>query len=206
MSSGRSDSALEEIARRLRVRLGIETHSLVDLMTVILKLREHFPRFSYLRCPDEELPDCEAQWDEGKFLIRLRESVFRAMQRQENRARWTVSHEIGHFVLGHHGIRNRSVHNRKVEYYAYEILREEDEAKRFAAIFLAPAYLIKDNETASEISKRFGLSLESATIRRYEVDELARRAAGKPRPLPAGAIDFLVEARNRGYKVKAKLD
>ncbi|TNC12672.1 ImmA/IrrE family metallo-endopeptidase [Methylobacterium terricola] len=202
MARFRTNEELERLARETRVKLGLENQDRIDMMTVIQKLKAAYPGFQYAREPDEILPDAEAQWDSSKRVIRLRESVFRAMQRGEPRARMTTSHEIAHFLLGHEGIRNRSLVKTAAERFANEVKREESEARRLAPMLLAPSYLVKSEDTVDEISRRFGISLEAAAIRREEVSALERQASGDVRPLPQVVIDFLREAKRRGQTVR----
>lgn len=205
MSRYQTDEELEERARLMRRRLGLEQQARIDLMTVIQKLKSSHPGFEYLRVPDREMPDAEAQWDAARKTIRLRESVFEGMQAQHSRARMTAAHEIAHFELGHNGIRNRSLVKTAAERFAAEVKQEEHAARRFAAMLLAPAYLISPDYSVEEISSRFGMSLEAAAIRRQEVNELERRASGRPRELPSVVVDFLREARRRGHTIQTDL-
>ncbi|WP_238231929.1 ImmA/IrrE family metallo-endopeptidase [Methylobacterium thuringiense] len=205
MSRFRTDEELEDKARGLRRRLGLEHQQHIDMMTVLQKLKVENQSFGYLRVPDYQMPDAEGQWDSEKKTIRLRESVFQGMQAQHSRARMTVSHEIAHRELGHGGIRNRSLVKSASERFVSEVKREESEAKRFAARILAPAYLIQSSDTAEDIKSKFGLSLEAAAIRREEVNELDRRAAGRPKELPSVVVDFLREAKRRGHNIETDL-
>ena len=96
----------DEIAQRVRVLRGeidLQNQMRPDMMTVIERLTTSFRHFAYQQVPDSEMPDAEAQWDAGKGLLRMRESVVDAMQRGEPRARMTIANEIGHFAMRHPG-------------------------------------------------------------------------------------------------------
>lgn len=201
-----TDEEIEKRATSLRKALGIEGQLRPDMMTVIQKTKHSFKKFGYLRVPDDDMPDAEAQWDSDKGILSLRESVFRAMQRDEPRARMTVAHELGHFALKHEGVRNRSLEAGAAEKYLEWVRRDEREAKRFAAAFLAPADFIREDDTAEDIAERFGLSAQAAEIRKSEVEAMRRRAAGHSRDLPSAVLDFLREAQRRGLSVRTKLD
>lgn len=206
MSRLRTDEELEAEARGLRQQLGMEFETQLDLGCVLKKLAIIRPGFKYEQVADWQMTDAEAQWDSERQTIRLRESVFKGMQAQHPRARWTVAHEIGHFQLQHGGIRNRSLAKTAAEKFVSQVRHEESEAKRFASIFLAPAYLVGPEQLADDLRQTFGISLESAAIRRIEVNELIRRAEGKPRELPSVVVDFLREAKRRGQNVTVKID
>lgn len=201
-----TDEEIERRAAEFRKELGISSQLQPDMMTVIQKTKRIFKRFAYRRVSDREMPNEEAQWDSQAAEMRIRESVFRAMQRSEARARMTIAHELAHFVLKHSGVRNRSSQLNAAEKYLGPVKRDEREAKRFAAAFLAPAELIKDNDTVQEIAARFGISTQAAEIRLSEVKDMRRRAAGHTRDLPPTVIDFLSKAQRRGAIIKTKLD
>ncbi|WP_246529679.1 hypothetical protein [Microvirga zambiensis] len=76
-----------------------------------------------------------------------------------------------------------------------EARKEESEARRFAAMFLAPNHLLGSTDTVKEIVGRFGLSFEAAMIRKAEFDAFQRRASGQRHELPSIAVDFLKDAQ-----------
>ena len=201
-----TDEEMEDRARALRKSIGLENQAFLDMMTVIQKIKATYKRFGYLRVPDVKMPEAEGQWDADEGVIHLRESVFCGMQRREPRARWTVAHEIAHFALKHSGLRNRSTTETAAEKYVARVQREENEAQRFAAAFLAPRHLIKETGTAEEIAQRFGLSYQAAAIRKGEVEAMNRRARGQTRALPDVVVDYLKEAQRRGLKLRTDLD
>jgi Zn-dependent peptidase ImmA (M78 family) len=177
------------------------------MMTIISKLKALYPsQFDFKRIADTNLPDAEAQWDSLQNVLTMRESVFCAMQRGEPHARQTVAHEIGHFVLGHTGVRYRSDVKSTAEKIIPRIRHEESEARRFAPRLLAPASLIETSWTAEEIAERFGLSQRSAQIRVEEIGALYRRGSGETRRLPTVVVDFLREAKRRGATIRTDLD
>ena len=67
-----------------------------------------------------------------------RESVVGAMQRGEPRARMAIANEIGHFAMRHAGVRTRSTTQATAGRGLLEAKKEASEARRFAAMFLAP--------------------------------------------------------------------
>jgi Zn-dependent peptidase ImmA (M78 family) len=136
----RTDEELEEIVRRFLRRLGLESKIHPDMMTLIVKTKRAFPGFNYKRIPDSQMPNEEAQWNSQTLTFVMRESVFMAMQRGEPRARMTLAHELSHFLLGHNGIRNRSISPKAYEKRVRSVRTEETEAKRCAPIILAPEF------------------------------------------------------------------
>ncbi|MET4384289.1 hypothetical protein ABIB73_000024 [Bradyrhizobium sp. F1.4.3] len=201
----KTDEELEDIARTFLRKVGLEYQIKPDMMTIISKLKHVDPGFGYRRVPDEEMPDAEAQWYSDDIEISMRESVFVAMQRGEPRARMTVSHELSHYLLKHKGHLNRSPVKSAVEVSVKRIVSQESEARRLAPRILAPEHLIPEGASVEDIKTMFGLSHEAAVIRKEEIEATRRRRRGEKRPLPQSIIDYLKEAKRRGYPVRTDL-
>ncbi len=206
MALHKTDEQLEQVARTYLQRIGLEYQVRPDLMTMLVKTKHIDTQFNYARVPDEKLPAAEAEWDSAKICVRMRESVFVGMQRNEPRARMTVAHEIAHYVLGHKGVLNRKPGIRMSDIPIASIRREESEAKRTGAIILAPEYLIPVETSPEEIAAMFGLSTEAALYRYEEIARIRRRREGVQRPLPQSIVDYLREAKRRGYHVRTDVD
>jgi hypothetical protein len=201
-----TDEEIEQRVKVLRRELGLQNQSRPDMMVVIHKLTTSFRHFAYQRVPDSEMPDAEAQWDARKGVLRIRESAVGAMQRGEPRSRMAIANEIGHFAMRHSGVRNRSSTQTTAGRLVLEAKKEESEARRFAAMFLAPNDLLSASDTVEEIADRFGLSFEAAMIRKGEFAALQRRASGKRRELPSVVVDYLKDAQSRGAKLRTDLN
>ena len=201
----KTDEDLEAVARNFLRKIGLEYQIRPDMMTIISKLKHVVPSFSYRRMPDEEMPDAEARWSSENFELCMRESVFVGMQRGEPRARMTVAHELSHYLLEHKGDLNRSVVKSSAELSVQRIINQESEARRLAPIILAPEYLVPEGATVEEIVSKFGLSQQAAAIRKDEIEAIRRRRRGEPRPLPQSIVDYLKEAKRRGYPIRTDL-
>jgi hypothetical protein len=201
----KTNEDLEAVARNFLRKIGLEHQVRPDMMTVISKLKHVVPSFNYRRVPDEEMLDAEAHWNSEDFELSMRESVFVGMRRGEPRARMTVAHELSHYLLEHKGHLNRSVIKSSAELSVQRIINQESEARRLAPIILAPEYLIPDGSTVETIASTFGLSQQAAAIRREEVEGVRRRRRGEHRPLPQSIVDYLKEAKRRGYRVRTDL-
>jgi Zn-dependent peptidase ImmA (M78 family) len=186
-----SEEQIEEAARNLRIKLGIDQQTNPDMMTVIVKLKHLNAIKDYRRVPDEEMPDDLAAFDPDERVLRIRESTFLAMNGNNPRARFTIAHELGHMWLRHKRTRHRNISGREIEKIVPTIKRDEYEADRFAGSFLAPAHLADHRLTASQIAQRFIMSLKSAEIRKEELERQHRREQGIVRPLPEAFADFL---------------
>lgn len=98
----------------------------------------------------------------------------RASIREHGRKRFTVAHEIGHFVLPHHRLLKNMCRENAVDSYKPSLRQEELEANEFAGVFLLPANVIVNKWNLSEpslkeissIADEFETSL-TATARRF---------------------------------------
>lgn len=57
--------------------------------------------------------------------------------------------------------------------------------------------------TAEEIAETFDISLDAAIHRFRELEKLARMQTGAKRPLPASIVQYLSDARKKGFKVQS---
>ena len=201
-----TEEKLEKFALDWRQRLGMRFNRIPDIMTIIVKLKREFPSFNYRRVPDSEFPDKEAEWNSETRILSLRESVFTAMQRGEPRARLIVMEEIFHFLLGHQGIKNRAIRPNFKERTNGKTKREEWEARRAAAAFLALQIDVDPTWDAKRVSEEFRISLLAATLRVSELRDMRRRAMGHKRKLPPEVLQFLRNAKAQGTRIITDLD
>ena len=200
-----TDDEIEQRVRVLRREIGLHNHLRPDMVAVIQKLTASFRHFNYQRIPDSEMPDAEAQWDAGKGLLRMRESVVGAMQRGEPEPAWPSPMRLGTSPCSTWCSQQEPAPTTAVRPLV-KTKKEESEARRFAAMFLAPNYLLGSTDTVEDIVARFGMSFEAAMIRKGEFDAYQRRASGQRRELPSIVVDYLKEAQRRGVKLRTDLD
>jgi Zn-dependent peptidase ImmA (M78 family) len=208
------DEDIEQIARDARRVLGIEFVPRPDMVTAVFKAKYLGLIRNYARIPDAEMPNDLAAFDPDAGVLSLKESTFVAANEvladppERARARFTIAHEFGHVFLGHKRTRHRNISGRKIEQIAAPIIRDEADADRFAAAFLAPAHLIENPLllSARNVADRFGLGLTASTIRLETLQRIYRRAHGIPRPIPNSIYEFLADAAKRGEKVTSLED
>jgi len=201
----RTDESLEEIGRNFFRQIGLEYQVRPDLMTIITKLKHAVPSFNYCRVPDKDMPQAEAHWYSDDFILSMRESVFVGMQRGDARCRFTVFHELSHYLLEHKGYLNRGTQQFAKDISAPLVKHQESEANRLAPILMAPEYLVHEGATPEEISEKFGMSMPAAVLRKEEVERIHRRRRGETRPLPESVAEMLRQARASGMNIRTKL-
>ena len=119
------------------------------------------------------------------LLVTTERSAFVCVHEADhpNRQRFTMAHEIGHFVLRHQFVRGEHVHVDRGNFISQRGPRsatgvdpKEIEANQFAACLLMPADLVKQEVAAcggsplvdsqvSELASRFEVSEQAMTIR-----------------------------------------
>jgi Zn-dependent protease with chaperone function len=107
-------------------------------------------------------PGVEATCLPEKRLIYITASTYDSIVRNEDRARFTIFHELGHLLLAH----SRSFHrDTTLDFPIWE--NSEWQADQFAAELLMPLDVIraKNLTTAGELRKEFGVSHSAASIR-----------------------------------------
>lgn len=179
----------EQIARRLRQRLGIDHQTWIDPMTVLAKLVGLIPGFRFALVDAATLNGKLARWESAKKRILIREDVFYAAneRRQEGRPRYSIFHEVIHALEGHEGQFNRDTSRANIPSYARKLKELESSTDQVTAAFMAPRHLINPDATVEEIEFRFGLSRQAAKIRWEELH--GRSSAG--RRLPQHIRDLL---------------
>lgn len=200
MSDWYAKEEAKRLALQLRKKLGLESVRRLNMFVVLEKMAEAFRDFKYERVDDGQMRSGEGFYDSESLTIRFPARVFDALDR-DPRARFTVAHEIGHWVRAHDGPRFRNAQRKAYEQVKPNIRRDEREADEFAVQFLAPDHLVENCRTVSEIQRDFGLSLQAAEIRKEEVEAWVRRRTGQNRALPTNVINFLERARAKGHTI-----
>lgn len=205
MTEVRELDRYERAARAYRRELGLEHRSYMDPMTLLVKTKHADPSFDYCRVPDGALGPNDGSYDSERNTISLTESVFRGMNAGVPRARMTVAHELSHYRWQHKGTRHRSsAAVQAIEGIARK--RDEQQAKQFAPIFLAPEYLVPEEYSVSLLMERFGLSRASAEIRADEIRKVRGFRNRKKRPLSPRIKQLLSEAKESGLKIRTEIE
>src|SRR5580693_10497900 len=155
--SPKSRQDIAEIARDLRKSLGIDGQFSPDLSIALLRLKTVYPKFRLKIVSDEDLPNTEAKAFCKLYILKIRESILKALDRSgDPRTRWTVAHEFGHLALQHPKNVFRKHRNQPIRKSDRQLERE---ANIFAAEFLMPTHLAQRFTTVNDLSTRFQVSL-----------------------------------------------
>ena len=169
-----STDEIEETAMQIRVKVGLaETPCFPIVRFFELGMNCLFPEFNYLYVDAKEMKKyerlCGIQLTgktEGltlykKPLIVIRGDVMERAAKGQGRARYTLAHEIGHYILH----RQSTIVFPRGGYRSVPIFQSSEwQANAFAAALLMPKEFVRDH-TAEEIMEECGVSLKAAEIR-----------------------------------------
>lgn len=101
-----------------------------------------------------------------KGIVAVKASI-----REESRKRFTIAHEIGHFIIPHHRNLGNICEERKIESFDGHLNRSEIEANEFAVELLLPSAVLRKRFNLAELSlaqisavaAEFGTSLTATT-------------------------------------------
>lgn len=198
-----SEDIIEKKALELRAKLGLEATAAPCMLTVLEGFQRRARNFSYRVAEVGELGRCEALMDEAAHTLIVRDSVMEDVRAGRERARFTIAHELGHYLLGHKGMKQRT--QSPAAYPTAQDRIEENEANYFASCFLIPTSLAWDVVSPQDIAMRYQVSSQVAEIAFERIGRAKRMAAGQRRRPPDSVIDFLKEAKRRGHPIRSDI-
>lgn len=162
----RSWSGIDDDAQKLRRSFGLENilkFNIADFLELVLD--QALSEISLAIRSKQEMEQTEGFTSlDGKNII-LREDVYHRAQRGDTGARYTIAHEIGHaFLHANQLAATARTTRRRIR----KSMSSESQADRFADCFLAPLHLIAPNDSADDISEKFGIRKECAERRLKE--------------------------------------
>nr|DAK85385.1 MAG TPA: IrrE N-terminal-like domain [Caudoviricetes sp.] len=148
---------IENIANDLRKLLELQDVLRVNVIYILEHVLSVLDKEFYLDIvPDNEL-DAHARAYPEDHTIRIRESIYERARRGEGRDRFTVMHEIFHFIW--HDKNEISLARNPEKLKRYE--NPEWQADVFAASFLMPAHLIR-GKSWTQVMHECGVSASAA--------------------------------------------
>lgn len=113
--------------------------------------------FDYEIVSADEMEGMYGNMNTGANVMRIREDVYEGAIKGVPRDRFTLCHELGHYLLH----QPERVSHARGDVPTYQ--NPEWQANTFAAELMAPYYLIKDM-TIEDIMEKCGMSRQAATI------------------------------------------
>lgn len=163
----RSKEEINGLANAFRLRFA--RNDLSQKLDIVELIEVTLPRITNLKfefeiIDKETMGKAEAAMAPDMMRMFIREDVYERLHENDARARFTIAHEIGHFVL-HDGVALTRSNNNQ-----HEVFRDSEwQADCFAAELLAPIEACKRHSTIKSIMDNFGVSRSCAKIRFNEI-------------------------------------
>lgn len=148
---------IEKIAERLRYLLGVQDAMWIDVIAILEKVMPVLDKEFYLDIVEDKELDAHARAYPENHMIRIRESVYEGARNGKGRDRFTIMHEIFHFIW--HDRTEISLARNIETVKVYE--NPEWQADVFAGAFLMPSRLIK-GKTVNQVMQQCGVSQSAA--------------------------------------------
>lgn len=162
-----SRKKIRELTLSLRKLLELDDEPffpIVHLLEMILP--EADPKFNYVIEPIEEMPNEYALCYPKENMIYIREDVYERAIKGVPRDRFTIAHEIGHYIM-HKPERMKLARNEQSKKQP-SYLCPEWQANTFAGELLAPPHLIKGFDKY-EVTQRCGVSNKVGEIQLQQI-------------------------------------
>lgn len=157
-AEGMSRTRIRKITEELRELIGCSEKPYFPIVEFIeWVLGDPGNEFDYEIVSPSEMQDMYGSMNTGANVMRIREDVYEGAIQGTPRDRFTLCHELGHYLLH----QPERVSYARGEVPAYQ--NPEWQANTFAAELMAPYHLIKDM-TVEEIMENCGMSRQAANI------------------------------------------
>ena len=176
-------------ARKVLETLGMSSCLAPDIPTLLKRVKDHYPTFTHEPKLAREMGSDEAWLDAETETLFYREGVLEDAAAGKPRARFTLAHELGHYVLNHPGTLRRNAN--KAVYVNAELKGYEREADVFASYLLAPSEAVSHCSSPQDVDARFQISSQAAEIAYERAKRDHRLDNGIPRTLPPRVIDMI---------------
>ena len=161
MAEPLSSNQINNIAYKIRSLVGLQEQLYFPILEFV---EEVIPKidsdFVFIVEEKNNMIDKYAYYDHVKNEMVVREDVYDMAYAGNGRHRFTIAHELGHYILHQDGVKMcRIAGNERLVAY----LDPEWQANTFASAILMPKHLI-DGMAAYEISIKCGTSSQAAEI------------------------------------------
>lgn len=159
----RSKMSIRLMARRIREILQVNINEKVDVIRLLEYVICPIFDISLIIVEKKDMLDKYAEYNPINQTIKIREDVYDRAIEGIGRDRFTISHEIGHIFLHSNNI---AMARSNEEFPIY--CDPEWQANIFAREFLCPLDGISESNCIDEISNKYGVSKEVASIQLSE--------------------------------------
>ena len=160
-----SNDIIIDLTQQLRKILGCEPNTPLDIVAILEHaMPQLFKDFDFsIREASEMRVDTHAYTDPQTNQIVIRDDIYERARHGEGRDRFTIAHEIGHYILHNTNMiaLTRVYPNESVK--PYEDI--EWQADAFAGELLCPSCAIRNMEIL-DISLTYGVSVKAATAQK----------------------------------------
>lgn len=175
LTTARSWYEIEHKAWEFRTAIGATCEKFLPVMDILEIIMSQSLMLVELRIETvQDMGTAEGFTAPDGSFIAFREDVYKKAHRNDPRARFTVAHEIGHFVLHSNTVLSRVPFGAVVPPYKLT----EPQANVFAASLLAPLQLIESYDTVSDLENNFGISHTCAVNRLNRRNNLSKKDSG----------------------------
>lgn len=160
-----SNEIIIDITQQLRKLLRCKPNTPLDIIAILeYAMPELDKNFDFVIKEASEMKlDTHAYTDPQLNQIVIRDDIYERARRGEGRDRFTIAHEIGHYILHNKNIipLTRVYPNEKIKVYE----NIEWQADAFAGELLCPSCAIADMDILA-ISQVYGVSIKAATAQK----------------------------------------
>lgn len=164
-----SNKKICDFAKQFKKILGIKNDVPIDILFILeiaMPLLDSDFNFS-IRQKEDMAVDAHAYIDhDTKEIVILDEIYIRAVK-GHGRDRFTIAHEIAHYLLHDKNVLTRAFENEKIKTFE----DPEWQANAFAGELLCPAEVAK-NMSIDEIVKKYGISVSAARVQKSKGEKL----------------------------------
>ena len=156
-----SNDIIMTLTRHFRKMLGCGLDTPLDIVAILeFAMPQIDKNFGLLiKTQDEMKIDSHAYTDPETQQIVIREDIYDRARNGEGRDRFTIAHEIGHYLLHNHSFLTLTRVYKDEEIKPYEDV--EWQADAFAGELLCPAFAVKDM-SAEDAAIKYGVSIQAA--------------------------------------------
>ena len=166
MAKPRSIKDIRELALLLRKALNLDKVDKFPIMEFIEGVMHTIDEEFYYEIVDKEtMGNIHGLACPNEHCIKIREDVYNRCVEGYGRDRFTIAHEVGHYLMHNSNVTLARLGKEKVQAY----MDPEWQANTFAAELLMPINLI-DTTDVKKIAEKFGVSYSAASIRLKKIN------------------------------------